>query len=99
MEGRVESCSHALRMGVVEFEYPIILHGPRAHATQSRNSQLPSPASTSMLMHSGVKRLREEACSMVEEEVWEQWMFQPNACIEVENDKGNNQFDRCGKMV
>lgn len=36
----------------------------------------------------------EKPCYMVEEVVWEQWMFQPNACIEVENDKANNQFDR-----
>jgi len=25
-------------------------------------------------------------------------MFQPNACIEVENDKANNQFDRGWKI-
>ena len=35
----------------------------------------------------------DKACSMVEEVVWEQWMFQPNACIQLENDKPNNQFE------
>jgi len=35
---------------------------------------------------------------MLEEVVLEQWMFQPNACIEVENDNPNNQFQRGGKI-